>query len=458
MKNTGVLLILVLGILLAASLNALAAWDGQPCTTWRDCYNQVREGTGKYCNVTDPTHQILENWTHFGECIGGICVDKPGPRAYWVTCDKPGSSGNAINTTCYNGGTYTFKNTCWHGACTAYNIQPQLVPSAGCDRCTACKSDATRMEPASSFTKYNFAFYNDYDEYATDNGTYIVPPNTTMDLIGISSVRFICGNSGPFNQSSNLAVWVYNATSGTKLAMGFNDLEIDSTLNRSNVIGDSSDTCGALISNVFETVIGTNGTPVHKTTKIENIYDFTQPSKYTVFIDIIAAYCTPIDADHRPITQNYVCPWLGGTSRANLCIDTDNKSADGWVPKENLTILVPYPDINIVAPANELDPKPVTIKKTWTITNTGTGKVNFSITSDCGGWACAFDGYNAGDPIPPLEENEAYTITMNITIDLSGSPKHNVGIIVTYDEGYGLKSIPPQTKTSYIQFGVSYIT
>jgi hypothetical protein len=307
------------------------------------------------------------------------------------------------------------------------------------------------MEPGPSSTTYNIKFYNNYNEYATDNGTYVVPPNTTMNLDSISSVRFICGNSGPFNQSSNLAVWVYNATSGTKLATGFNDIELNSIVNRSDVIGNSSDTCGALISNVFQSVIGTNGTPVRKTTKIEDIYNFAQPTRYTVFVDIIAAYCTPVDADHRPITQNYVCPWLGGTARANLCIDSDNKSADGWVPKENRTILVPKPDITIDAPTNEVNLNVTNIQKTWSINNTGLGKVNMSIAFDCGNWTCIFDGYTQGSQIQE-KEGEPYTLTMNITTDPSELGTHQVGINVTYDEGYGLISMPPEAKTSFISF------
>jgi hypothetical protein len=81
-----------------------------------------------------------------------------------------------------------------------------------------------------------------------------------------------------------------------------------------------------------------------------------------------------------------------------------------------------------------------------------------NVTFDCGGWVCAFDGYN-GNPIPLLENEERTGgITLNITVDPSNTLLHDIGIIVTYDEGYGLKGIPPRTKTSYIQFGVSYVT
>jgi hypothetical protein len=452
MKTMKIYLFLVLILTLGASLNAMGAWDGEPCTTWRDCYNQVREGTGKYCNGTT---QILENWTHFPRCDAGTgfrCLDVPGPIQYWVTCDKKAGT-DAINTTCSNGGTYTFKNTCDYGACRAYDIKPGLAPSAGCDRCTACKAAATRMGSNLSSTTYDIGFDN---EYTIDNGIYILTPNSTMDMDSISSVRFLCGNSGPFNQSSNLVVWVYNAINNTKLGVGFNDIEVDSTLNRSNVIGDSSDTCGTHISNVFTSVIGTNGTPVRKTDRITNIYTFAQPTNYTVFIDIITAYCTPVDADHRPIAQNYVCPWLGGTARANICIGSDNNSADGWAAKENVSVLVPDPDITIAAPSSEANLNVTTIQKTWAINNTGVGRITMNITYDCGNWSCAFEGYTAGSPMP-LEEKESRDIKLNITIN-SPDVNHLVGILIKYDEGYGLSTIPPKNKTSYITITNTNVT
>jgi hypothetical protein len=196
--------------------------------------------------------------------------------------------------------------------------------------------------------------------------------------------------------------------------------------------------------------------------EIEDIYSFNKPSKYTVFIDLISGYCGPNAEGYslgpsNPTTQNYACPWLGGTNRANLC-SYEGDNVEGWMPMENFKVLVPDPDVTITAPTSEANLNVTTIQKTWAIRNTGLGKITMNIKYDCGNWTCAFSGYTAGTPIT-LAENGLYSpLTLDITIDPTELTSHQVGIIVTYDDGYGLKGIPPKTKTSYISLSSTNAT
>jgi hypothetical protein len=247
--------------------------------------------------------------------------------------------------------------------------------------------------------------------------------------------------------------WVYNTSNSIKLNVAENTIVIDNSLDRSEVIGDTSSTCGTPITNPYGTLLyrwGLSNDSFY-------VFRFNEPSNYTVFVDLISGFCGPDSTEDSIITQNYVCPWLGGTRTTSICYDHEGDLTDGWSPIENLTILVPNPDITIVAPTNELNPTTPTLKKSWNITNTGLGLVNLSIISDCGGWVCAFDGYAEGSQIQ-LEEGGIYTVTMNITIDPSELSAHRLGINVTYDDGYGFKSIVPKSKTSYIIFDNPYVT
>jgi hypothetical protein len=441
MKTGKIILILGLMIVFAASTCVLAGYVGDPCTVDPDCWSLNQRATNpvKYC----VGEVITEDWIHYGVCNTTTlrCMDVPGPQAYWVNCTYYGAT-----TACSNGDLYNFSTHCNLGVCWAYDISLKTNSSSNCDLCSHCKDEASRVSKT-AVAEYNIGFDK---EYTFDNvtGIYVIAPNNTMDITDINAVRYYCGNGGPFNQSSNLLAWVYNA-SGTKLATGYNNVGIDNLVNRSNVIGGSSDTCGTPISNVFGNVFNEPSGMSSTYTKIDSLYKFVEPSNYTVFVDLISGYCTPTDANHKPVTQNYICPWLGGTARANLCNDSVNNLVDGWLPIENITVLVPGPDINITAPSNESNLNVTKIQKTWNITNKGVGRIIANIAYDCGNWTCAFDGYN-GNAIP-LEENEAYIggITLNITVT-SPDVNHPVGIIVTYDEGYGLSSIPPITKTSYI--------
>jgi hypothetical protein len=345
---------------------------------------------------------------------------------------------------CLNGRLYDLKNSCNAGSCVVDSATDRGTNSA-CDYCKACIASAHDLGSPLSDVTYSVGFNN---EYTIDNGAYIVVPDTKVSLSDISRIQYLCGNGAPSQRTSNLIAWIYNTSSSDKLAMGYNNIEINGALNRSNVISSTSTACGTPVLNAFKMLLGYD----MENTKIDGIFNFVTPSNYTVFIDLISGYCGPNNVYNYPTTQNYVCPWLGGTARSDNCLDTNGKRVEGWTPKQNFTVLVPYPDITIDAPSDEPAPKETSIQKSWTIRNTGIGRITMSIEYDCGNWTCAFDGYAQGSQIP-LEENEAYTVKLNITTKHDELEKHRIGIKVTYDDGYGLKGIKEKIKTSYIEFG-----
>jgi hypothetical protein len=354
------------------------------------------------------------------------------------------NDGDCNPQACLNGRLYDIKNICDAGSCIVDSSTDKGTNSA-CDYCKACIDTEHSLDSPLSDVAYNIDFDN---EHTIDNGAYIVVPNTKLSLTDISDIQYLCGNGANAPRGSNLIAWVYDTRSSDKLAMGYNNIEISSALNRSNVIGPGSTTCGTPVLNAFEMLLAYG----MENEEINGLYNFVTPSNYTVFVDLISGYCGPNDEYGYPTTQNYVCPWLGGTSRSNNCGNTE-----GWKPKQDFTVLVPGPDINIDAPTGEATLKQTQIQKSWTITNTGIGRINIAIEYDCGTWTCAFDGYNQGSPIP-LEEKGAYTVRLNITAVPDTLATHKIGIKVTYDDGYGLIGIPPKIKTSYIEFANPYIT
>jgi signal peptidase I len=444
MKTLNITLALVL--MLAASLS-VSAWE---CAWYGDCRSKGDTYASKdYCNGS----WIYVNYSTFYDCntTTNLCyLSTPGPRKY-VDCawGLPGI--------CMKGDMYNVTNTCSIGWCWVSPPAPTLsVPnSPKCDKCSTCAAVAHSLYSPLVDVTYNKNFYNTYgDEVVMDNGTYVVPPGTTADLSDISEIEYFCGNGVSVPRYSNLIAWVYNATSNRKLTMAYNNLEINSSLKREDVIGDNSTKCGTLVFNPIEMFYEFG----MENENMENIYTFTNPSTYKMFIDLISGYCAPNDVAKYEQTQNYICPYLGGDpNRASICDDSFGAHAEGWTPKENITILVPNPDITIAAPPSEANLSVTQIQKNWSINNTGLGKTTMNITFDCGNWTCAFDGYN-GNPIP-LEENEEYIpgITLNITID-PAQPTGQVGIIITYDEDYGLNGVPPKTKTSYISLGNTNVT
>jgi hypothetical protein len=429
MKTLNITLALVL--MLAASMNAVALFCNNP----GDCRSLDEYASDSYCKGT----AIYDDYTTYYACTSHTCViSSPGERLY-VDCAW------GLPNICLNGDLYSVINTCDGGACEINSKTLSAHTSPSCDSCKKCAGMAHDLSSPLSDVTYTRNFDNDYgDEVAMDNGVYVVPPDTTMSLTDISTIYYFCGNGVPVPRVASLIAWVYNTSSNKKISMAYNNLEIDSGLNREDVIGSSSTTCGTLVLNAFEMLFEYG----MSNEEIEDIYNFVKPSNYTVYIDLISGYCGPNDVYNSQLTQNYVCPWLGGSHRANVC-SYFGRNVEGWTPKQNLKVLVPNPDVTITAPPSEANLNVTTIQKTWVINNTGLGRSSISITYDCGTWTCAFDSYAQGSPIP-LNEKGVYPITLDITTDPTELTSHQVGIIVSYDDGYGLKGIPPKTKTSYI--------
>jgi hypothetical protein len=430
MKKSKIILILGLALVFAASFSVFAA---SGCSDDLDCDDSNVIEDYKCAN-----NSVYINYSAYYFCnySTGACQLNATPS--WridYNCSE-------LNTqACLDGDLYKIDNNCrWDIECLVENpvvIQPN---SPTCDYTAACIDPAMALTSPLADVTYDVDFD---DEYTIDNGAYIVVPGTSVSLSDISTVYFLCANGAPVPRGSNLIAWVYNTTSNAKLAMANNNIEISNSLTRNNLIGSGSLTRGTPILNPFTMLLGY----YMDNEEINNIYSFTRPSNYTVYIDLISGWCEPNDGDNYNTAANYVCPWLGGTNRANLCW-ANGVRVEGWRPKQNFTVLVPNPDINFTAPSNGTNVTGTKIQKTWTIRNTGIGRTYIAINYICGNWTCAFDGYKSGGAIP-LNVNETFTVTMNITLG-AAEVNHLIGINVSYDDGYGLSAITPKLKTSNI--------
>jgi hypothetical protein len=372
-------------------------------------------------------------------------------------CDVDEDCSDWTPQGCLGDHLYDVKYFCDDGSCMVKSTTDK-GKSATCDDCKTCNLGSAWYLPSDSEIDYTPNFYNAYDDYVIDgNGVYVLAPGTTMEITDISDVLWMCGNgvlSG--DKTLNLNVWVYNNSDNRMLSTAHNNLDIGS-VEREDVIGSDSKLCGTPVLNPWVMFYQWG---YMSNTEINNIYTFNKPSKYTAFIDMINGYCAPENEDDAIIAQNYVCPWLGGTERSKICPGLyGNGYKEGWMPQESLSILVPNPDITIAPPSDEPDHVNASYLKSWNINNTGLGDVSFTITSDCGGvgWSCSFVGYTQGSEIL-LDMGELYTVTMDITPNQADTNPHQVGIKVTYDDGYDFSTIPSQIKTSYITFGSSGTT
>jgi hypothetical protein len=431
-------LLIILGLILAVGATHTAF--GIDCGWNPDCWDYNVYTSDPYCigNIAyrDASTYYLCNDTT------SLCELKPPGTYIYDNCTAHAEG------TCLNGDYMSFRYRCvGAGECKVLTDSVDIANYGNCELCANCMEPAT--EPRSTSQTYTKVFTGNY---VIENGTYYVSPNSRMSLTSINSITYNCGNTMLYQRRSSLFVWVYNITGGKK-TLKHNGVAIDDSLNRSDVLGDTSDpACGTAVTNPYDTMLF--GYPlVHNRTGIANstlpnIYNFVTPGKYNVYIDAMGAYCGPITPLRADVTQNYICPWLGGNlSRSDNCKSDVGRVVDGWNEREDFMVVIPNPNITIAAPPSETSLNLTKIQKTWTINNTGIGRITMNITYDCGNWTCAFDSTAVNNV--PREENQAHTVTLNITITSPGV-NHRIGINITYDEGYGLSAIPPKKASSFI--------
>jgi|GEM_PF-6662539 len=331
-----------------------------------------------------------------------------------------------------NVGTYTLKAkyTVW-----GKNYEKVIVENfnvvAKCSTNVQCRHGWTMRTNA---VAYNTEFSEDY---AFDEGHYILCPDCMMKLKDISAYNTICSNGVHSRWTAHLITWTYNEN-GTKEAISDNGFHISTNLDRGGIIGPSSTT---------------EGTPLNREAHWNqmSVFHFIEPQYYDVYVDMIHTYCDS--------PSSYVCPWLGGSWRSRLCrcqiFDTITE-CEGWIPLAIYDIFVPETNITIEKPEDIFDPPEKTLLLSWTINNTGMGKANVSIDMDCSDWDCYFVGYTPNEEIY-LNSGDAYTVFMNVTISIPSTigPKE-IGIKVTYDDGYGLSCIQPETIDSLIKITIPY--
>jgi hypothetical protein len=432
MKEKKILLIIGLALLLGATT---VVWAAFGCSDYEDC-ESLWGGIDDFCYKNN---YVFNATGTFYDCITGSCQISSPKYPFGDVVDANCSQANS--EACSNRNLYSISWSCTSGGClTDATKTLKAANSPKCDPALACTGIAHKLSTAPSNLTYNPDFTG---VHLVDAGEYVVAPGNTLYVDNIGWMLYWCGNGVEANRTSNLFVWVYNSSNGQRLARGQNNINIAAGVDREDLIGPTSQTRAEPITNAWTMVYDY----YMENEEINNIYTFNNPSRYTVYIDVISAYCIPNFLGF-PLTQNYVCPWRGGRPAADLCHFWAGEDVEGWTHLENFSVIVPGPNINFTAPANQTSPAGTTIQKTWIINNTGIGKIKMNITYNCGNWTCAFNGYTAGSQVP-LNENQVFTVTLNITLG-AAEVNHRIGINVSYDEGYGLAAIAPARKTSNI--------
>ena len=260
--------------------------------------------------------------------------------------------------------------------------------------------------------------------YALDGGNYVVCPGCSMSLrnIGAYYSDGSCGSTGTI--VSNLLAFTYK--SGSMLSRTSNGLNTYYT--REQIAASS---CGA----------DTNPNPSYMwgyLTSVPNsmgVYTFSQNGTYQVYVDFEKTIC----CNYAGGWKFFICSWSGGC----------------WVAQTAYNIIVPAPATTVSAKSADIpDAGPSTVYHLyWNVTNTGIGKEKISFTRNCGTWSCSFSGYTEGTQVT-VNEGSSYAVFMDVTTP-SSMASANVGVTITYDDGYGLSCISSANTISLVNVTVA---
>lgn len=301
-----------------------------------------------------------------------------------------------------------------------------------------CVSTVYAQGPADQCTHVltmlpNMPFYNvDFNPgYKYSSGKYLICSGTTMSVVDISEFNFLCSDTVEFSQLPIIIGWTYDSDTWERKAIAGN-ADLVSSVDRWDVYGPGSKTIG---------------TTLEKRPAKDNfqVYTFSNPGNYKVWIDMIHAYCN--------YPANYSCPWLGGSWRSTICrwgvVDTVSE-AEGWVRSREYDIMV------MKDPSIDVKNKPkITVSRgkqlllPWKIINNGSVITRVTVEADCNGWPCSFLGYSGGTI--ELYPGDVYCLILNVSVSNELGVKNNVGIRATYDDYYDMSCFAPHTVGSYTE-------
>ena len=268
--------------------------------------------------------------------------------------------------------------------------------------------------------------FNKESTYDTPNNRYLVCPGSMLSIKNIVMVRYSCGNPSGNDEPADLVGWVYNGN--TKLALNYNGRGVKLDTERSQIIP------GVVYHPACMYFAASRGNSM-------NLYTFNDPNvNYITYIDLIKAYC--VNQGYNP---DYICDYLGGCNKWPFA------SAPGWTPLKEFGVKVlNNPAVTITPPQPISANSGATVNPAWTITNTGADKTTIYISRNCGSASCSFQGYSENSPVS-LDPGQAYTVVMPVVVP---SASQQLGITVTYDDGYGFSCIAPAVSNSLIQVNV----
>lgn len=276
--------------------------------------------------------------------------------------------------------------------------------------------------PSSTHPSFQLVFDKE-STYDSQNSRYYVCPGSQLSLQNIAVIHYSCENAFLNNINAPLVAWVYDGNN--KLAMTYNNMGPDSTLNRKDLVPATFNR-GACIH------YASGGNSL-------KVYTFTDPSiDYKTYIDFVGAWCGG--------GRQYICAASGWSTTGWSCYPYS-----GWVPQKQFHVKVlGMPTVGITAPQPVTANRGAVVSLNWVITNTGADKENIYVAKDCGGWNCNFVGYTENSAIT-LTPGQSYNVFMNLNTPASGTCGTSAGITVTYDDGYGFSCIQPASTKSMVQ-------